>query len=170
MAEPHKHASIVGVRELATELFKKFGIENYDLSISKRTGIGYLARCWPKKRLIEISVWLIMKHPEQVEETLRHEIAHSLDYIKFKKIGHGPTWKMCCVITGASPERTCASAQPLWRVKGECPECKKVFYRIRTPRNVKVCSACNTKKITFVRPIKWVALSSVSVKGDLDDL
>ncbi len=59
---------------------------------------------------------------EQVEQTLRHEIAHGLAPMH---AGHGPAWRAACKVTGARPER-CYGAEVkspagVWRF--ECCAC-----------------------------------------------
>lgn len=48
-------------------------------------------------------------NPEWPEEAaldvIRHEYAHYMDWMVYKKIGHGKTWKACCVKVGAVPVR-----------------------------------------------------------------
>ena len=38
-------------------------------------------------------------------DTIRHEYAHYMDYVKFGCCSHGATWKRCCHIVGATPCR-----------------------------------------------------------------
>ena len=38
-------------------------------------------------------------------ETIRHEYAHYLDFVKYGGHGHGKTWKQCCTEVGANPIR-----------------------------------------------------------------
>ncbi len=38
-------------------------------------------------------------------DTIRHEYAHYLDFVKYGGSGHGKTWKWCCIEVGANPIR-----------------------------------------------------------------
>jgi predicted SprT family Zn-dependent metalloprotease len=50
--------------------------------------------------------------PDEVEDTLRHEIAHAL---VGPELGHGPEWLRMCLVTGASPCPYRVSRIPLRR-------------------------------------------------------
>jgi predicted SprT family Zn-dependent metalloprotease len=161
--------NIEETRKLAEKLFKEFGLEDYKFKISSRTGVKYLGRCWPRQKYIEISLWHIVKHPEHVEETVRHEIAHALDYIRFKKIGHGLSWKAMCLVTGANPSKViCYDTTPLWRAKGTCPKCGKTFFRLRMPRRKMQCIAC-CRKFMAVPPVIWTPLQKEVIHLDESD-
>lgn len=154
-------------KELATKLFKEFGIEDWEFKILTRSGVRFLGRCYINRKVIEISLWHILKNPDHVEETIRHEIAHALDWIHFKKCGHGVSWKLLCIEIGANPTRVCNEATPLYRVKGTCPRCKKDYFRVRGPQRKFVCTACY-KEDPLVQPLVWVKLpyASVSLKEE----
>lgn len=38
-------------------------------------------------------------------DVIRHEYAHYMDHKLYGNYGHGATWKHCCVVAGADPER-----------------------------------------------------------------
>lgn len=42
---------------------------------------------------------------EEALDTIRHEYAHYMEYMIYGKGGHGRTWKLCCNIVGAIPQR-----------------------------------------------------------------
>lgn len=73
---------------------------------------------------IELSAWLT-KHmtPEEIRDTVLHEIAHALCPDK----GHGPLWKAYARRIGANPERKGrVAAHPGHPIEGKCQMCNKV--------------------------------------------
>lgn len=42
---------------------------------------------------------------EEAVDVIRHEYAHYMDHMLYGNLGHGATWKHCCVIVGALPIR-----------------------------------------------------------------
>lgn len=38
-------------------------------------------------------------------DVIGHEYAHHMDHVLYDHDGHGPTWKMCCHVVGATPIR-----------------------------------------------------------------
>jgi len=55
----------------------------------------------------EVSINLhLNKDEEEYRDTLLHELAHSMCYIKYKgNVGHGPEWKHIMVLMGQEPKR-----------------------------------------------------------------
>lgn len=114
---------------------------------------------------ISISKPLVMlnieRNPNQIIDTIKHEVAHLLDYVAFGGWGHGITWKACCRLTGANPKR-CYSAnniiKPEYKYKLVCPACDYSIGRYRKPRsNNYVCGVCH-KAGRGINGFKLVAL------------
>lgn len=42
---------------------------------------------------------------EEKLDTIRHEAAHAVDWLYYGNMGHGVTWKACCKLVGANPQR-----------------------------------------------------------------
>ena len=42
---------------------------------------------------------------EEALDTIRHEYAHYMDHMVYGNMGHGATWKKCCIEVGALPIR-----------------------------------------------------------------
>lgn len=40
-----------------------------------------------------------------ISDTTIHEVAHIMDKYCYGKLGHGPTWKHCCLLLGYKPSR-----------------------------------------------------------------
>ena len=83
---------------------------------------------------------------DRVKNTILHEIAHALDHKKRGYSNHDKNWKSLAKSIGCSGERcTSNSSVDLSRVMkwiGDCPKCKKTFYRSRRT-NIACASCCN---------------------------
>lgn len=63
-------------------------------------------RCWFGRRTIGLSVHLCKVNDEaECFDTVLHEIAHALAFLKDGHRGHGKPWKRWCVMIGAKPQR-----------------------------------------------------------------
>ena len=101
--------------------------------------------------------WEVMLHPalkeiseEEVDKTLRHELAHLLarDRSGRKKIApHGDEWRQACRDLGI-PNETSTHQLPFVRYKQKrkffyrCPSCEEVLSRVRKPRREIACLRC----------------------------
>ena len=56
-------------------------------------------------------------------DTIRHEYAHYMEYVLYGHGGHDATWKHCCVVVGADPERL---YDPKRRVRQAAEKVKKL--------------------------------------------
>ena len=61
-------------------------------------------RCLYKTNTVEINAKIASC--ADVDDTLRHEVAHMYAYVVFGEVGHGNAWKHACTITGAKPNAT----------------------------------------------------------------
>lgn len=81
---------------------------------------------------------LIANDIDEVDNTIRHEVAHFMAWRLFGHAKHGAAWKHCCSITGARPETYHASitdfedAKFAYRYAYTCPDgCIWYSYRPR---------------------------------------
>lgn len=109
-------------------------------------------------RMIKLSKPLTVANlndnPNQIIDTIKHEVAHLLDYFAFGNWGHGKTWKHCCIITGANPERcysTKSINKPEYKYKMICPKCHNSIGRYRRPSKSYCCNNCYKKTGKFIR-------------------
>lgn len=68
---------------------------------------GALGTCSYRNKRISLSKWYVELNEEgHVEDTILHEIAHALSYIRHgsKGVGHGRIWKSICREIGAIPQ------------------------------------------------------------------
>ncbi len=112
----HALAAKSGFRNLAD-------VESYAVECLEKTGLGHWAFVWDnaRRRLGSCRYWkkeitmsryfvmLNMERPDQIRDTVLHEIAHALAWIHHHERGHGPHWKSYCRQLGATPR---ASARP----------------------------------------------------------
>lgn len=97
------------IRSEIARLDKKTGLKGAELPISfnnaKRTLGSY---CSADGGSFKFSNYYFQDPEWPMESALdviRHEYAHHMDYMIYGCSGHGPTWKLCCGIAGASPIR-----------------------------------------------------------------
>ena len=80
-------------------------------SNAMRSALGIARRSNDGRKEIRLSNKLINLNKgiptfkKQLEDTIRHEFAHALDWEWHKGWGHGDSWKACCELVGANPER-----------------------------------------------------------------
>jgi len=105
-----------------------------------------------REKLISLNPRLI-EHPEEIDRTLRHELAHILAQFRAgrRKISpHGAEWQRACVDLGIADEKRCHTlpfpartyaARFIYR----CPKCRQEFPRVRRVRRAVACLACCRK-------------------------
>ena len=77
---------------------------HFDFESCKRS----LGRCHYHAKKITLSKWYVeLNDEDDVEDTILHEIAHALAFMRYgtKGKGHGRLWKNVCKEIGARPER-----------------------------------------------------------------
>lgn len=105
---------------------------------------------YPGKGLIKLNPRLIEIGEEEVDRTLRHELAHLLAHHRAgrRRIApHGPEWRRACADLGLADEARCHTL-PLPRRTLErphvyhCPGCRAEVRRVRPFRRATACLAC----------------------------
>ena len=106
-----------------------------------------LGACHGSKKRITLSSHLAPQLPaEDVEDTIRHEIAHAIDWERRGRSAHDATWRALARACGARPERTFNGDLPdgaesaLYRAV--CPSCGIEAGRHRQPVRALRCRAC----------------------------
>ena len=64
---------------------------------------GTVGWCRHSSKTIEVSKYYLDSHPDQIRDTILHEIAHALVGVNH---GHDHVWRMMCIKVGANPSRT----------------------------------------------------------------
>ncbi len=108
---------------------------------------------YPRKNIITLNPRLRDFGDEEVDRTLRHELAHLLAHHRAGRrriSAHGPEWARACRDLGLPDEKRCHDL-PLPRRKMtarhfyRCPSCAQVLSRVRPLRGKSACLACCRK-------------------------
>jgi len=105
-----------------------------------------------REKLISLNP-LLQNHGDEIDRTLRHELAHLLAQWRVDRrriTPHGPEWQQACVDLGIADEPRChnlpfASRTFPPRYVYVCPNCKERFPRVRRIRRTIACLACCRK-------------------------
>lgn len=131
---------LVKAQRLAVTLMAEYRLEGWRFQFGLNN--QYYGVCKHGSKMIELSMALtILNDESQVEDTVRHEIAHALLGSGF---GHGHAWKVVANLVGAKSERVCSDGiVTKGRIKAVCP-CGKEYHRSRMPRKNKryYCGEC----------------------------
>ncbi len=103
---------------------------------------------WPDAR-IELNPRLNDISEDEVERTLRHELAHILVYARYgpRRQAHGAEWQLFCTQLGIPGEpATHRLALPSRKMKKHfrytCPSCQQSFERVRKLKRRSACYEC----------------------------
>ena len=145
-------------RALALRLFDELGRELLGESLTARGWtFGFdrartrLGVCRPATKSITLSAHLSRTLPEaEVEDTVRHEIAHALDHelnpSRRGRRAHDATWKALARRCGAAPERCFTGdvpTDPAAPYGAACPSCGPVRDLYREPVRAHLCPTCS---------------------------
>ena len=110
-----------------------------------------LGTCSYSQKEIRLSRWYVeLNDLTEVTDTILHEIAHALSYVRYGRagIGHGALWKKVCLEIGAIP-RACSKdklnrPQNHYKYVDTC--CGLTFRRHRLRKNVSYsCPKCRER-------------------------
>src|SRR5579872_6523965 len=104
------------VYKLARELMAQYGLVFPHWSFRINNNVRRLGVCKRRSKFplpygsgqIELSQYVVESHPEQVPDTLKHELCHAL----VPHDRHGPAWKAMCHKVGAIPKACAAIKAP----------------------------------------------------------
>src|SRR5215831_9351286 len=102
-----------------------------------------------RQKLISLNPRLA-EHPDEVDRTLRHELAHILAQFRTarRRISpHGPEWQQACCDLGITGEKRChtlpfPAKHYAPRFLYRCPNCRRDFPRVRKLKRTVACLAC----------------------------
>jgi SprT protein len=129
----------LGAKRIATEL-------RVEWNSRLQTAAG---RADYRQKLISLNPRLV-EHPEEIDRTLRHELAHLLAQFRTgrRRISpHGSEWQQACCDLGIAGERRChtlpfPAKQYAPRFIYRCPNCRRDFPRVRKLKRTVACLAC----------------------------
>jgi predicted SprT family Zn-dependent metalloprotease len=149
-----------GERDTILEEKARHLLEPYAPNLAARVTILWNRRLRTSAGLARYQSWEVILNPklqqiseEEVDKTLRHELAHLLafDRAPGNKIApHGAEWRQACIDLGIPSE--CRTHQiPFVRHRQQrrffyrCPSCSARLRRVRKPRRKIACLACCRK-------------------------
>jgi SprT protein len=145
--------SAAQLRGLAATLLREAGAVTFarrlrvEWNARMRTAVG---RAEPRRVLITLNPMLQKFGTEEIERTLRHELAHLLAQHRAGRrriLPHGREWRRACRDLGIGGERACHKL-PLMprqlapRYLYRCRNCQRDFPRVRRIRRAIACLAC----------------------------
>lgn len=141
------------VRALALDLMDRLGMQLLGTGLATRGWtFGFdrarrrLGACHVARRRITVSATLAAAlSAAEVEDTVRHEIAHAVDAERRGRTSHDATWRALAVACGARPERCFSRPLPADATapyRGACPSCTATAAFYREPVHPPRCRAC----------------------------
>lgn len=137
---------------LAKELLQEWGLTEKGWSYVWGNRKSAFGTCRFRPRTIELSLYLLPTiSDEEAEDTIRHEIAHALDFEQRGTSDHSWRWKAWAVKVGANPERCGHSDDEEGRLavaykskyRFECPNGHvRASHRKQAPHRKKSCGKC----------------------------
>src|SRR6266568_1421005 len=102
------------------------------------------------EKLISLNPRLVDHDAEEIDRTLRHELAHLLAQFRAGRrriLPHGDEWRQACRDLGIKGEKRCHNLPfPVRRYVARfvyrCPNCRQEFPRVRRVRRAVACLAC----------------------------
>lgn len=144
---------VLGRQELGTPLTELGWTFGFDKA-KRRLGCCTWKRGRASVKRISISAYYAalngLAHRDEqglhvLEDVIRHEIAHAIEYEQHGASNHGARWQALCRRVGADPSRVYegheVNAAP-GRYVARCPQCgdEQEYYRL--PRRPRACAAC----------------------------
>lgn len=128
-------------------------LAEYDFKINKRAR-QRLGLCDFTNQYVEISQ-LHWDHgdPDDVDDTILHEVAHVLAGHVYEVYDHGPKWKDIMVLLGCEPKalkelsvKELVAAKRSAKYTYKCLDCGYRFYAFRIWKHDKIHTTCQYKK------------------------
>lgn len=164
------------VRALAHDLMARLGGQLLGQGLAARGWtFGFdrarrrLGACHVASRRITISAPLAaVLSAADVDDTLRHEIAHAVDAERRGRTNHDATWRALAVACGARPERCFTRplpADPVAPYRAACPTCGTEASLYREPVHPPRCRACARAGAPAFLAVRHVATGRVVWAG-----
>lgn len=146
------------IRRRADQLMSKLGEEQLGRSLQslgwtlrfdrarRRLGICRWEKAGRRVRIISISRFYALQLDWiELEDVVRHEIAHAVDYERRGRSDHGSSWKDIALSVGADPTRLYEGPEVPDRASkyvGLCPRCEKEHPFYRRISRIHACPDC----------------------------
>ncbi len=138
------------LESIAAQELRKHGLKDWSFGWAKTN--RRLGVCRYRWKRIEIAEYYAQHNPpENVLDTLLHEIAHALAGPDAR---HGPAWKAIATRIGATP-RACDTSPDTVVKPGDwqatCSACQKTYHRYKRPRSLTGyrCRCASRMSLTF---------------------
>lgn len=135
--EQVQKVSFLDVARLANSLLAQHSLDGWKFRYDRAKKRAGCCKYRPKTITLSYHYVTLNAHkPDDIRDTLLHEIAHAL---AGPGTHHGPIWKMWCRKIGARPVR-CYDVKDVTMPKGKyvaaCPKCTRVYHKHKKPTNV----------------------------------
>lgn len=108
MTTASKLETLLETQRLANKLMDEFGLIDQGWTFRISNTKNSLGRCFHNEQVIEISKHWLHVGIDEIEDTIRHEIAHA---IAGHAAGHGHLWRRAAIECGARPTRCAENVQ-----------------------------------------------------------
>jgi predicted SprT family Zn-dependent metalloprotease len=136
----------------ARELLRQIGADKLarDIRVEWNSRLKTAAgRADYRSKLISLNPELV-RHPAEIDRTLRHELAHVLAQFRAGRrriLPHGAEWRQACHDLGIADEKRCHNlpfpvSERIRRYLYKCPNCQRDFPRVRRIKRPVACLAC----------------------------
>ena len=108
---PHEYRSAYKqLSDLAVTVAEKHNVPPIPVvvNVGSRRVVGRYVRMMFRAEIvhwIELSHYFMMGDPVEMVDTVKHEMAHYINWVRNKEDGHGPRWVSICQEVGCTSER-----------------------------------------------------------------
>lgn len=153
---------ILETEKLANKLLAEFGLLELGWKFKFDNSKHRIGQCRYEEKEIGYSSYFLEKTSwEEIEDTIRHEIAHALSpptRIRGRWQSHGYDWKLKAIEVGCKPtacsDEAVSSAKPNFYI--ECDNCKRRYprYRLKKAALARSLSSCCHAKLNLYKVVK----------------
>jgi len=137
--------------DMTTELIKKHELSGWSVKIDRRPK-GRLGQCRLYKREIGLTGWHVEgSEDNEVIDTILHELAHALAWVRYGSRGHCAKWRAMCIELGAVPKARSKRLEtnkmrPSYKWSATCTACNTEHKCHRITKKYKDLYSCTCQK------------------------